>query len=219
MRVASTVIAALEEYEFDLEAGFARLGPGESSCLGCVLAIHRSNRLVCVIDEMETCCTWCAHNHKKCTAHYWNQVDYETTVDRTLTPIQRWRIVQCLDRRRNWFRPSLHRFIISHYLREPSPDPKTIAELSPRNRNHGYSPCPPGGNTPDPFEPIQPSQNSTSVKTNTRQRLYHKALETGRRLVANLREPTTPYRVHPPTTARYTFEYSEPKPRPKDPKT
>ncbi|KAF5529376.1 hypothetical protein FMEXI_14184, partial [Fusarium mexicanum] len=118
MSVSSAVIAALEKYESDLEAGFARLGPGESPCLGCALAIHRSNRLVCDIDETETCCTWCAHNHKKCTAippelkaevqHYWNQVDYETTVDRTLTPIQRWRIVQCLDRRRNWFRPSLH---------------------------------------------------------------------------------------------------------------
>ncbi|KAF4333085.1 hypothetical protein FBEOM_13104 [Fusarium beomiforme] len=52
MSVASAVITALEEYEFDPEAGFARLDPGESHCLGYML--HRSSRLVCVVDEKKT---------------------------------------------------------------------------------------------------------------------------------------------------------------------
>ncbi|KAH7246765.1 hypothetical protein BKA59DRAFT_545743 [Fusarium tricinctum] len=69
MSVTVPVVDALAEFEFDPDIGFSRLGLNETSCLYCALSVYRDNRLVCVVDQSETCCAWCHHNHKKCIAN------------------------------------------------------------------------------------------------------------------------------------------------------
>ncbi|KAF5593520.1 hypothetical protein FPCIR_5219 [Fusarium pseudocircinatum] len=96
MSIASAVIADLEDYENDHKQGLARLGHVNFSCLGHALAVHKSSRLVCVIDDNETCCALCTHNHKRCTAVS-SASRLRNHSRPNADPLQLWRVVQFLN--------------------------------------------------------------------------------------------------------------------------
>ncbi|KAF5597627.1 uncharacterized protein FSUBG_8459 [Fusarium subglutinans] len=68
MSIAAAVTTALAQFEFDEETGFNRLWGTELPCLHCVLSAHRDGRLVCVVVDEPSRCTFCKRDHKKCIA-------------------------------------------------------------------------------------------------------------------------------------------------------
>ncbi|KAF4946666.1 hypothetical protein FGADI_11014 [Fusarium gaditjirri] len=90
----------LSRFEFDEETCFNRLADLELPYLHCALSAHRDARLVCVVDDMPSRCTLCKRDHrnppelKPVLKAYWNALHTEFTADRTLTRLEKWRVME-----------------------------------------------------------------------------------------------------------------------------
>ncbi|KAF5702768.1 hypothetical protein FMUND_13323 [Fusarium mundagurra] len=101
MSIAAAIATALEHMNLTKRrASIASPAQSSRASIGPSLP-HRDGRLVCVVDDMSSRCTFCKRDHKKCTAippelkpviqAYWNALHSEFSTDRPLTRLEKWR--------------------------------------------------------------------------------------------------------------------------------
>lgn len=68
MSLDSAIEAALADFPYDPNVDFLGQLQSEASCMGCVPAINRDHRLVCIVDKKPQLCIHCKSSSKKCSA-------------------------------------------------------------------------------------------------------------------------------------------------------